>query len=136
MSSSDPLLVQTEQIVEILDYHVEYREADPDDPLGGVIDIITEAGLIQIISYAGRFPRVISDALDHSPVELSPGSPLKIAPLIQLVATKLYAGGIKSKADILELLRANPDADLGAIEDYCHACCLRGFPELRKELEA
>jgi len=116
-------------------YQVEYRVAGPEDPLGGVIDIITEAGLVQVISYAERFPRVISDALQYSPFDLSEDSSLKIAPITQLVAMKLYAGGIKSKADILEVLRANPEANIDDIEGYCQSCRLQGFSEIRHELE-
>jgi hypothetical protein len=48
---------------------------------------------------------------------------------------KLYAGGTKSRSDIIELLRANPDANLDEIHDYCERCRLRGFTELREEVE-
>lgn len=32
---------------------------------------------------------------------------------------KLYAGGMKSKADVVELLARNPDADRDAVVDVC-----------------
>jgi len=33
------------------------------------------------------------------------------------IALKLYAGGMKSKADTVELLKRNPDADRGGIRE-------------------
>lgn len=44
-------------------FEAELREPDAADPLGGVIDVSGRFGLIQIISYAGRFPAVIEDAV-------------------------------------------------------------------------
>jgi len=38
-------------------------------------------------------------------------------PLGHLIALKLYAGGMKSKADTVELLKRNPDADRGGIRE-------------------
>ena len=52
-----------------------------------------------------------------------------------LVALKLYAGGSKSRSDIIELLRRNPDADLGKIKEACRRYRLRGLGVLLRELE-
>jgi len=38
------------------------------------------------------------------------GSPLRLVTLPYLIALKLYAGGYKSRLDVLELLTRNPDA--------------------------
>jgi hypothetical protein len=43
-------------------YAVDLREPDITDPLGGVIDVSGSFGLIQIVSFAGRFPAVVDDA--------------------------------------------------------------------------
>lgn len=112
----------------------ELREPDGNDPLGGVIDITGSFGLLQVISFAGRFPAVIDDALQSASVALRPGSPLKLVPLPQLVALKLYAGGLKSKADVLELLKRNPDADLDEIRDVCKRYRLGGLDEILGEI--
>ena len=40
-------------------FDVVLREPDGDDPLGGVIDVRTAFGLVQIVNYGGRFPAVI-----------------------------------------------------------------------------
>ena len=77
---------------------VELREPDGADPLGGVIDVSGDFGLVQIISYAGRFPAVIEDAVRLSTLVVREDSPLKIVPIPHPIALKLYAGGHKSKA--------------------------------------
>jgi hypothetical protein len=59
---------------------------------------------------------------------------LKLVPLPQLVALKLYAGGLKSKADILELLRRNPDANLDDIRAVCKRYRLHGLKDVLAEI--
>jgi hypothetical protein len=112
------------------------REPDAEDPLGGVIDVEGPFGLIQIISYADKFPAVIEDALREAQLTARPGSPLKLVPLPHLIALKLYAGGTKSKADILELLVRNPELDLDGLREICRCYRLRGLDELIAEAGA
>lgn len=114
-------------------FGVELREPDADDPLGGVIDVTGPFGLIQVINFGERFPAVIDDALGSSPPVVRPGSPLRIVPLPHLVALKLYAGGFRAKADIVELLRRNPGTDSTAIRTLCQRYRLRGLDELLRE---
>ncbi len=114
-------------------FTAELREPDDDDPLGGVIDVSGPFGLLQIISYAGRFPAVIDDAVRFSTLVVREGSPLRIVPIPHLVALKLYAGGYKSKADIIELLSRNPDVDRNAIRAVCEQYRLTGLDELITE---
>ncbi len=116
-------------------YSVELREPDADDPLGGVLDITGSFGQIQIISFHDRFPAVIRDALQEATLRVAEDSPLRIIPLPHLVVLKLYAGGMKSMADILEVLSFNEDADLGAIDALCKHYRIRGFAKIREELE-
>lgn len=115
-------------------YSAELREPDADDPLGGVIDLRGPFGSIQIVSFAGRFPAAIDDALANASLVIRQGSSLRIAPITQLVALKLYAGGLKSKADIVELLTRNPEIDLHDIQAACDRYRLCGFKEIRKEI--
>ena len=105
-----------------------------DDPLGGVLNISGDFGLVQVVNFGGRFPAVIQDALAAKPPTLTESGTLRIVPLAQLVALKLYAGGLKSKVDIVELLRRNPDADLSAIRKVCDQCRLKGLEEVLAEL--
>ncbi len=115
-------------------YAVDLREPDTDDPLGGVLDIHGDFGHIQVISFEDRFPAVIRDALREAPFPVRDNSPLRIIPLPYLVILKLYAGGYKSKADILEVLARNPEADLSAIDALCGKYRINGFQEIRREL--
>ena len=112
---------------------VELREPDGADPLGGVIDVSGDFGLVQIISYAGRFPAVIEDAVRLSTLVVREDSPLKIVPIPHLIALKLYAGGHKSKADIIELLVRNPDLELDEVRTVCARYGLGGLEELIAE---
>jgi hypothetical protein len=114
-------------------YCVELREPDGDDPLGGVIDVRGPFGLVQIVSFADRFPAVIDEAVKASTLSVRPGSSLKLVPLPHLIALKLYAGGHKSKSDIVEVLSRNPDLDLDAVRKLCRKYRLRGFDKLLAE---
>lgn len=108
---------------------------DQQDPLSGVIDVETPSGLLQIISFSEKFPAVIDDAIRVSHLVVRPSSRLKLVPLPHLIALKLYAGGHKSKADIVELLLRNPNLDLGEVRDLCKRYRLRGLEELIREAQ-
>jgi len=114
-------------------FTVELREPDLDDPLGGVIDVAGPFGLVQVISFANRFPGVLTDALRESCQVLRSGSRLRLIPLPHLIALKLYAGGHKSKADIVELLLRNSEADISKIRQLCDRYRLPGLDELLRE---
>jgi hypothetical protein len=116
-------------------YDVELREPDGNDPLGGVIDVSGSFGLLQIISYADRFPAVIEDAFRESTLVVRKGSPLRLVPIPQLVALKLYAGGLKSKTDIVELLQRNPEVALDSIKAVCARYRLRGLEDVLAEVK-
>jgi len=126
-------LLALARLLETKGYSVECRTPDGDDPLGGVIDVRGPFGLLQIISFDGRFPAVIEDALKVSKLVVRKGSPLKIVPLPHLIALKLYAGGHKSKADIVELLIRNPDLDLESVKKLCLGYRLKGLEKLIAE---
>jgi hypothetical protein len=116
-------------------FAAELKEPDGDDPLGGVIDVSGTFGLVQVVSFGNCFPAAIRDALAGDDIRVQPGSKLRIVPIPQLVALKLYAGGSKSKADIVELLRRNPEVDLNPIRDTCRRYRLRGLDAILRELQ-
>jgi hypothetical protein len=118
-----------------LGYDAELREPDADDPLGGVIDIPGAFGLVQIVNFGERFPAAIRDSLSGEDIRLRPDGALRVMPIPQLVALKLYAGGWKSLADIVELLRRNPQADLEKIGETCRKYRLRGWGKVLEELD-
>lgn len=115
-------------------YDTELHEPDGDDPLGGVIDISGEFGLVQIVNFGERFPAAIRDALNGEDIRVRPDGVLRVMPIPQLVALKLYAGGFKSLADIVELLRRNPEVDLDMIGETCRKYRLRGWGRVLEEL--
>ena len=88
---------------------------------------------MQVISYAGHFPAVIEDAARLSTLVVREGNPLKIVPIPHLIALKLYAGGHKSQADIIELLLRNPSLDLDEVRTVCARYGLGGLEELIAE---
>jgi len=115
-------------------WRVELRLPDADDPLGGVITI-DGAGFdsVQLVNFSnplggGLNPGAEAVATAHE--GLLRGSSLRVVTLPHLIALKLYAGGYKSRLDILELLDRNPGADRAAIEALA-----RRF-ELRAEWDA
>ena len=114
-------------------FEVDLREPDGADPLGGVVDVRGAFGLVQIVNFGGRFPAVIDGGVAAADTVIRPGSALRIVPLPHLVALKLYAGGAKSRADIVELLARNPAADLSAIRDLCRGWRLSGLDPLIDE---
>lgn len=133
----DADLRQMRRLVEVLrsnGYDTEFREPDGDDPLGGVIDVSGEFGLVQIVSFWNRFPAAIRDALDGEDIRTAPSGALRIIPLPQLVALKLYAGGLKSLADIVELLRRNPQIDLEELGATCQKYRLSGWSQVMEEM--
>lgn len=115
-------------------FKVEFHEPDSQDPLGGVLDVSGSFGLVQVVSFGGRFPAVIHDALTDNETRIRPGSELRLAPIAQLVALKLYAGGSGSKSDIIELLRRNPEVDLEVIRATCKGYRLRGLDAVLEEV--
>ena len=126
-------LTQVADGLRTVGYDVELREPDGQDPLGGVVDVRGPFGLVQIVNYGGRFPAVIDGGLAAADTVIRSGSRLRIVPLPHLVALKLYAGGTKSRADIVELLSRNPDADVAAIRELCQRWRLRGLDPLIEE---
>jgi hypothetical protein len=102
---------------------VELRLPDGNDPLGGVIDVrLPGAALVQVVNFdnspANGFPAGIRDAVAHAQ-KISEQSSLKVADLHSLIALKLYAGGAKSKLDVLELIAQNQPFDIDGLRARC-----------------
>lgn len=113
-------------------WQVELRTPDASDPLGGVIDVQAPgADLVQLVNFdnspAGGFPRLVREAVATS-LPLST-TDLRVVDLANLIAFKLYAGGAKSKLDVLELLERNQPLDMRSLRERCRAL------GLGKELE-
>jgi len=102
-------------------FGVDVHPPDAADPLGGVVRVRAEGiDTIEIVNFnnppAGGFPALVEIAMQD--VEPCPGrGRLRVVSLPHLVLFKLYAGGPKSKSDVLELLSRNPGADLNQIRE-------------------
>lgn len=111
--------------------HVELRTPDAEDPLGGVLRVWEHENADgDPIDYVD----VVNFKNPHRPGHITPGfdairaavpvegrPTLRFVGLAHLIALKLYTGGLRDKADVIELLRHNPDADVDAIVEVARA---------------
>lgn len=102
-------------------WHAEDEEGDPVDP----VDVVN---FFNPYRPGGRNPG--ADAVRNAH-RLEKGSSLRYVRLPELIALKLYAGGRRDLADVVELLVRNPEADLPAIRTVC---AQYGFAEQLEEL--
>ena len=105
-------------------FHTELILPDDTDPLGGVLTVTgTDIDAIQVVNFYNPLsakPLALGfRAIQTASAGLIPGTPLRVVNLAHLVALKLYAGGAKSKLDVIELLQRNQDADLDGIRAVC-----------------
>ena len=109
---------------------------DAEDGLGGVLRIRARADdddLIEIVNFLN--PMNLSKNPGSESVRtataVGPSTPLRCATLPLLVALKLYAGSRRDQADVIELVRRNPSADLAAIREVC---ARYGYSDVLEEL--
>jgi len=121
-------------------FRAEVSAPDDNDPLGGVLRVTSpEIDRIEIVNFCnppgGGFPALIEAALrDASPYR--EGAGLRLVTLQHLILFKLYAGGVKSKTDVLELLSRNPELDMNDLREACRQFRLdRRLTAWLKELE-
>lgn len=108
----------TQQLSEV---RVDVSLPDGADPLGGVINVERSGGqqLVQVINFdnapGGGFPALVHNAT-YSTFSFGDALEGKLVSVEDLILFKLYAGGAKSTADILELL-ARRQADLPRLHE-------------------
>jgi hypothetical protein len=112
---------------------------DADDPLGGVLTVTgDDFDPVQVVNFLNplsRRPNPGSEAVRTATAGLVTGTPLRLVTLPYLVALKLFAGGYKSKLDVLELLSRNPAAPRDEVARVCAAFGLDGdWNEIAREL--
>ncbi len=99
------------------------RLPDDEDPLGGVLTVWTSvdeedepADVVEVVNFhnPGRLVRTPARTAIARAQSL-PDSPLRCVTIEDLVAFKLYAGGLMDHADIVQLLTRNPAADVDVI---------------------
>ena len=111
------------------------REPDGDD-LGGVIKACGVFGRFQIANEGRRFSEVIEDALHTVGMSARGGSRLRIVPLPDLIALKIFPDGHKSKAIMIQSNLWNPDLDRDEVCFRCRKCRLRGLADLTRKAES
>jgi hypothetical protein len=99
------------------------RLPDDDDPLGGCLVVrrsdatdgapVAQVDVVNFRNPARAAPTPAPGAIARA--RPLPGSSLRCVTIEDLVAFKLYAGGLSDLADIEQLLAHNPEADFSAI---------------------
>jgi hypothetical protein len=123
--AADPYtqLVALQQALRSNGLDTQLRFPDEDDPLGGVLvvhgshaDDAEPTDVVEVVNFrnpARTLPTPAPGAIARA--QLLPGSSLRCVTIEDLIALKLYAGGLSDLADVEQLLANNPEADLSAI---------------------
>jgi hypothetical protein len=125
--------------IEAEGFHCHLETPDEQDDLGGKLTIwvktdedgdpMDEVDVVNFFNIHRPRRNPAGEAIRNSR-EVAEGSALRYPMLADLVALKLDAGGPKDQGDIIELLRANPDADVEAIRATCKKYGLDKIDEL------
>jgi hypothetical protein len=112
---------------------------DSDDPLGGMLTVTGEdfdpVQVVNFLNPLSRRPNPGSEAVRTATAGPVDETPLRLVTLPHLIALKLYAGGYKSKLDVLELLSRNPAAPRDEIARVCTTFGLEAdWNEIAREL--
>lgn len=126
--------------LETLGCRTELRLPDDEDPLGGVLEVWQhedEEQLpldpVEVVNFVNPYRRQSNPgpAAVRNATPIEAGSALRYVRLPDLIALKLYTEGRRDRADVVELLLRNPDADRDAIRA---ACAPFGFSEVLEQL--
>ncbi len=123
-----PTFRHLEEVLRREGFEVQFDAPDADDSLGGVLRV--KGGnfeRVEVVNFYNPWPGardasvLAREALREARMPLSPESPLRVVSLPHLIALKLYAGGGKSKGDVVELLERNREhLDLAGLRDVCN----------------
>lgn len=133
-TSVDPFsqLIDIENQIKKRGFRTELITPDAEDPLGGVLTIERDdIDPIQLVNFynplAPGAGTIGQEAIKES--DIAKGGRLAVVDLPHLIALKLYAGGLQSKADAVQLLKVNPQANIQKLRD------ITSKHNLLKELE-
>lgn len=129
-------LRRLQEVLQAEGLHAELNLPDADDVLGGVLRVRIHADdddLVEIVNFQNpmNLSRNPGAEAVRAATALGPSTPLRCVTLAHLVALKLYAGSRRDQADVVELLRRNPEADLASVRDVCTR---HGSSDLLEEL--
>lgn len=120
-------LRRLQQKLVALGLETELRTPDDEDPLGGVLEVWEREGdedtpinPVEVVNFFNPYRPEHNPGTaavrNATPIE---GSSLRYVQLADLIALKLYTGALRDRADVVELLTRNPDADRDAIRAAC-----------------
>ena len=137
-TDADPasVLEPTQRELAARGYDAELCLPDADDPLGGVLTVRgADSDPVQVVNFRNPFRpgsgAVGREAITHA--EPAALGRLAVVDLPHLIALKLYAGGVKSRADVAELLERNPGLEIDVLRATCRGVGLE--PELEALLQ-
>jgi hypothetical protein len=126
-----PTFPQMKELTEALNPlgQIEFRFGDAEDPLGALIDVQSaDGGHVQVFSYRGTYESspLFAQELQSGATEVA-GMPrhFKVAPLLPLLASKIYAGVASAAFDVAELLKTQTSMTLAEVEAYCQRVGLK-----------
>ncbi|TSC27664.1 nucleotidyltransferase family protein [Corallococcus sp. Z5C101001] len=136
-----PRFRQLDEVLRQEGFETDLSYPDADDPLGGVLRVSgADFETIEIVNFQNPWPGakdntlLAQEAIQSASLPLNAGSRLRVVGLAHLIALKLFAGGWKSKADVMELLERNrPHLDVTELRDVCERNKL--WPELQPLLQ-
>lgn len=146
-SAVDPYveLGRLEEALRSLGLHVKRNLPDEEDRLGGLVrvwneedddgDPIDPVELVNFFNPLRPRPNPARDAIAGA-ARISEDTPLRCVRLPDLIALKLYAGGRSDLADVVEVLKRNPDADDEAVRTTCKRYGFDVIDELLAEARA
>lgn len=123
-SCVDPFtsLRELRRVLEAKGFEVRFGEPDAMDPLGGVLTVTgTDFDAVQVVNFHNPLSGVGNpgrEAIETASATLE-GYALRVVDVPHLIALKLYAGGPKSRGDVLELLARNREVPREEIADVC-----------------
>jgi hypothetical protein len=114
----------------------ELNLPDAEDSLGGVLRVWATSDdddPVEVVNFNNPFSPSNNPGLEavRTATPVGVGTSLRCATLPHLIALKLYAGGRRDQADVVELLRRNPGADRAEIREVC---ARYGFEKILEEL--
>lgn len=103
-------------------FDVHVAAPAPDDDLGGVVTVagpdFDPVQIVNLTAPRGRHGRLARESIESA--VLGPSEfPLPVVDLAHLVALKLVTDARKDELDVVELLKANPDAPLDPLRETC-----------------
>ena len=113
-------LLELDAVLVARGFRTRLRLPDDDDPLGGVLSVWAAededgvpADAVEVVNFRNPWnPVATPGPTAIARAQALPDSALRCVTLPDLVALKLYAGGLGDQADIVQLLARNPDVHL------------------------